>query len=147
VISWDHEIDEWLNGHLFDVSSRGNYLPPLELASRIEAADSRARVTWVPLQYEEGHAAQFRVQPRVDPSTGKVYELGYNSVFIDPVSGEVQGRRESGKVALDREHLMPFLYRLRPNQRWTITQSLRIAVLPETDGLAMRSRQRLAKAA
>ena len=54
VISWDHEIDEWLNTHLFDVSSRGKHLPPLELAARIEAGDSRARVTWVPLQYEEG---------------------------------------------------------------------------------------------
>ncbi len=112
VISWDHEIDEWLNSHLFEVSSHGNPLPPLELARRLEAADPRIRVTFVPLQHEEGHAAIFGVQPRVNPATGRLFEPGYNQVFVDPVTGTKIGQRESGKVALDREHLMAFLYRL-----------------------------------
>lgn len=112
VISWDHEIDEWLNSHLFEVSSRGKPIPPLELAQRLEAADPRIRVTFVPLQHEEGHAAVFGVQPRVNPATGRLFEPGYNQVFVDPVTGAKIGQRESGKVALDREHLMAFLYRL-----------------------------------
>ncbi|SLM50102.1 putative iron-regulated membrane protein [Nitrospira japonica] len=112
VISWDHEIDEWLNDHLFDVSNIGPSIPYLELAARIEAADPRVRVSQVPLQTEPGRSLLFGVQPRVDPQTGKLYKAGYNQVFLDPVTGKELGRREWGAVAVDREHLMAFLYRL-----------------------------------
>lgn len=112
VISWDHELDEWLNGHLFEIGSRGTPQDPLLLAQRLEAADPRIRVSFVPLQFEERRAAVFGVQPRVNPATGRLFEPGYNQVFVDPISGETVGRREWGKVALDREHLMSFLYKL-----------------------------------
>ncbi|BCA56549.1 conserved membrane protein of unknown function [Nitrospira sp. KM1] len=112
VISWDHEIDEWLNDHLFDVSTTGRAIPYLELAARIEAADQRVRVTNIPLQTESGHSLLFGVQPRVDSQTEKLYKVGYNQVFLDPVTGKELGRREWGAVAVDREHLMAFLYRL-----------------------------------
>lgn len=112
VISWDHEIDEWLNAGFFETRSSGTPRPPLELAARIEAADSRVRVTFVPLQHEPGRAAVFGVQPRVNAATGRLHEAGYNQVFVDPVSGERLGQRESGAVSLSRENLMPFLYKL-----------------------------------
>jgi uncharacterized iron-regulated membrane protein len=78
VISWDHELDEWLNGHLFEVRMSGQPLHSLDWAARIEAADPRARVSFVPLQTEPGHSLQFGVQPRVNPETGRLYQLGYN---------------------------------------------------------------------
>lgn len=112
VISWDHEVDEWLNPGLFEVDSRGAYKDPLELARMIEAAEPRAQITFVPLQFEAGHAAVYGVQPRVDPASGQLHELGYTQVFVDPVSGRWLGQREWGKVALDRPHLMSFLYKL-----------------------------------
>jgi uncharacterized iron-regulated membrane protein len=112
VISWDHELDEWLNGHLFAVRTSGPSLSSLDLAARIEAADPRARVSFVPLQAEAGHSLQFGVQPRVNPETGRLYQLGYNQVFLDPSTGHLIGRRDWGAVALDREHLLPFLYKL-----------------------------------
>ncbi|MBX3661968.1 MAG: PepSY domain-containing protein [Burkholderiales bacterium] len=112
IISWDHEIDEWLNSHLFETTSRGAVKSPLDLARSIEATDPRVRVTFVPLQHEEGHALIFGVQPRVNPATGRLFDPGYNQVFVDSVTGETLGRREWGKVALDREHLMSFLYKL-----------------------------------
>lgn len=112
VISWDHELDEWLNPQLFDAPDSSPSIPYLDLAQRVEAADPRARVTAVPLQIEPGRSLLFRVQPRVDPHTGKLYELGYNQVFLDPSTGRELGRRESGAVGVDREHLMAFLYRL-----------------------------------
>ncbi|WP_080888657.1 PepSY-associated TM helix domain-containing protein [Nitrospira japonica] len=112
VISWDHEIDEWLNTHLFDADTTGPAIPYLELAARIETADPRVRVSNVPLQTEPGRSLLFGVQPRVDHQTGKLYRLDYNQVFLDPGTGRELGRREWGAVAVDREHLMAFLYRL-----------------------------------
>ncbi len=112
VISWDHELDEWLNPHLFDVSSNGQPIAALELAARIEAADPRRRVTWVPLSHEENHAALFGVVGRIDPANNKQYEIGHSQVFVDPITGDILGQRDWGKAALDREHLLPFLYKL-----------------------------------
>jgi len=113
VISWDHELDEWLNPQLYQArSTSGTPLPPLVLAQRIEAADPRVRVTFMPLQIEPGHTFSASVAPRVDPATGKLFEPGYNQIALDPVTGEIQGRREWGKVSLTRENLLPFLYKL-----------------------------------
>ncbi len=113
VISWDHELDAWLNPHLYQArSSSGAAMSPLALAHRVEAADPRVRVTFMPLQIEPGHTFVASVAPRVNPATGKLFEPGYNQVALDPVSAEVQGRREWGKVSLARENLLPFLYKL-----------------------------------
>ena len=43
VISFNHELDEWLNPQLFRVHSQGEPLSPLQLAERIEAADPRVK--------------------------------------------------------------------------------------------------------
>lgn len=112
VISWDHEIDGWLNRKLYDTQSRGPFKDPFELAAAVEAHDPRARVAYMPLGFEEGHAAGYFVQPRVDPATGKPFKLGYNQVFVDPVTAEVRGRRDSTAVSLKPETLMPFLRKL-----------------------------------
>jgi uncharacterized iron-regulated membrane protein len=112
LISWDHELDEWLNPQLFDARSSGEPLPVHELARRIEAADPRVRISFMPLSVEPGHAFTVFVQPRIDPATGAPFVPGYNQVAVDPATGEVQGRREWGKVSLTRENLLPFLYKL-----------------------------------
>lgn len=113
VISWDHELDEWLNPQLYQARSTGGEpLPALTLAQRIEAADPRVRVTFMPLHVEPGRTFTASVAPRVDAATGRLFEPGYNQIALDPESGEVQGRREWGKVSLTRENLLPFLYKL-----------------------------------
>ncbi|RST48320.1 PepSY-associated TM helix domain-containing protein [Variovorax sp. DXTD-1] len=112
VISWDHEIDGWLNSELYDTESRGPFRDPFELAAAVEAHDPRARVAYMPLGFEEGHAAGYFVQPRTDPATGKPYQLGYNRVYVDPVTAEIRGRRDSAAISLKPETLMPFLRKL-----------------------------------
>lgn len=112
VISWDHEIDGWLNSELYDTPARGPFRDPLELAAAVEASDPRARVAYLPLGFEEGHAAGYFVQPRIDPASGKAFRLGYNQVFVDPVTAEVRGRRDSTAISLKPETLMPFLRKL-----------------------------------
>lgn len=112
VISWDHEIDGWLNSDLYDTESRGPFRDPFDLAAAVEAHDTRARVAYMPLGFEEGHAAGYFVQPRTDPATGKPYQLGYNRVYVDPVTAEIRGRRDSTAISLKPETLMPFLRKL-----------------------------------
>jgi uncharacterized iron-regulated membrane protein len=113
VISWDHELDEWLNPHLFETGGEGTaYLPPTDLAARIEAADPRRRVVYFETQFKPGRAAVFGVAGRVDAATQRQHEIGHNQVFIDPATGRILGQRDWGKAALDREHLLPFLYKL-----------------------------------
>lgn len=112
VISWDHELDAWLNPALYEAPGRGTPLPAHELARRLEAADPRAIVTFMPLTTEAGRAFTVSVQPRTDPATGQPHVLDYNQVALDPATGAVQARREWGRVSLSRENLLPFLYKL-----------------------------------
>ena len=112
LISWDHELDEWLNPHLFHAPATATPLPATELAARLEAMDARLRVRFMPLEVEPGHSFSVSVEPRVNPATGQLHELGFNQVALDPATGAVLGRREWGKVSLDPENLLPFLYKL-----------------------------------
>lgn len=116
IISWDHELDEWLNPELFDANS-GEVAadlrqPPLELARQYEAREPGVVVTYLPLYVEPGHALGISVGPRPDPQTGLAVEPGFNQVAIDPVTGEVQGQRQWGEISLSRQNLLPFLYKL-----------------------------------
>jgi uncharacterized iron-regulated membrane protein len=111
VISWDHELDELLNPHLNEVASTGPAIPSLELAAQVEAQDPRARVSYVPLAAEPGHALSVFVDPRRDPATGRLYELDYNQIFLDPVTGAEQGRRYWGAAwPITGETFVSFLY-------------------------------------
>jgi len=115
VISWDHQLDEWLNRDLYQVDSRGKFHAPLELIQVIEADDRRAQVVYVPLHFEPGHSATYLVQPRIDPASGKPFALDYTQVFIDPVTAGIVGRRDAAKVSFSVRTLMPFLRNLHEN--------------------------------
>jgi uncharacterized iron-regulated membrane protein len=112
IISWDHELDEWLNPQLFEARGEGVHSPPLGLAEQLEAADPRLLITWLPLTVETGHNLALAVGPRLDPATGKAFELDFNQIALDPVDGEVRGKRMWGKISLSPENLLPFLYKL-----------------------------------
>ncbi|CAB3715881.1 hypothetical protein LMG3458_03537 [Achromobacter deleyi] len=114
IISWDHELDEWLNPQLFDAPAPAGATlrPALDLAAGLEAADPRLRVAYLPLTIEPGHALGMSVVPRIDPATGRPYPLAFNQITLDPVTGAVRGSRYWGEVSLARENLMPFLYKL-----------------------------------
>jgi uncharacterized iron-regulated membrane protein len=112
VIAWDHELDAAINPAFFHARTQGAPLAPLDIARRVEADDPRLEVTYLPLSVEPGHTLQLFVTGRTDPTTGKPYELGYNQVAVDPVTGEIQARREWGAVSLAPLNLIPFLYKL-----------------------------------
>ena len=112
LIAWDHELDAWLNPQLFHVHGSAAALPSTELARRLEAADPRLRVSYLPLAVEPGHALSMFVMPRLDPTTKQPYQLGFSEVMVDPSSGRVLGQREWGAFSLARKNLVPFLYKL-----------------------------------
>jgi uncharacterized iron-regulated membrane protein len=113
IISWDHELDEWLNPQMFQAKSgEAATFSALQLAEKLEAQDRHAMVTYLPLALEPGHALGMSINARLDPETGKAYTLNYNQVALDPATAEVQGRRMWGGVSLSRENLLPFLYKL-----------------------------------
>ncbi|WP_317202775.1 PepSY-associated TM helix domain-containing protein [Janthinobacterium sp.] len=115
VISWDHELDAWLNPQLFHANSgadAGAGKSGLELARQVEARDPRVRVTYTLTALEPGHTAQMSVEGRLNQASGKPFDLGFNQMAIDPVTGAIQGTRQWGAVSLTRENLLPFLYKL-----------------------------------
>jgi uncharacterized iron-regulated membrane protein len=116
IISWDHELDEWLNPQFYRAKSGATEAveapQALALADRIEREDGRLRVSYLPVRAAEGRALSVFVQPRVDPKTGQPYELTFNQLAIDPGTGEVQARRMWGEVSLARENFLSFLYKL-----------------------------------
>ncbi|MER2513269.1 MAG: PepSY-associated TM helix domain-containing protein [Nitrosomonas ureae] len=112
IISWDHELDEWLNPQLFDRQGQGDPLPPTMLADQLEAADPRILITWLPLTIEPDQNLGLGVTGRIDPSTGRAFDLGFNQIALDPASGELRGSRMWGEISLARENFIPFLYKL-----------------------------------
>lgn len=114
VISWDHELDHWLNPHLSQATSSGPALPALDLAQQIEQRYPQIRVSYFEMAAEEpGESQWFWVEPRLNPTTGKLYEPGFNQVFVDPATGIELGKREWGAVwPITSETLMSFLYKL-----------------------------------
>jgi uncharacterized iron-regulated membrane protein len=109
ILSWDHELDDWLNADILNTPGRGPLKDPLALAAAVEAADPRVEVSYMTLGLEEGHAASFLVRSRIDPATGKPYALDYNNVFVDPVTAKITGHRDATSFALSKRNLMPWL--------------------------------------
>jgi uncharacterized iron-regulated membrane protein len=113
VISWDHEIDDWLNPHLMEAKSLGSPISPTDIAKRIEARYPEVRVTNLPINHEFGESYRIGVSPKQNPETQRLYEPGFNQVFIDPVTGEELGKREWGQVwPITQETFVSFLYKL-----------------------------------
>lgn len=113
VISWDHELDELLNPQLVTAPDRGPPIPMLDLVQQVEQRDPRVQVVSVPLFVETGESLALFVQPRVDASTGRLHEIGYNQVFLDPATGVELGRRAWGAAwPVTRENFVSFLFKL-----------------------------------
>jgi uncharacterized iron-regulated membrane protein len=112
IIAWNQELDAVLNPEFYYARSNAPALSPLVLANRLEAADSRLRVTYLPLGIEPGRTPQVSVEGRLDPATRRPYELGFNQLAIDPGTRIIQARREWGALSVKPLNLLPFIYQL-----------------------------------
>lgn len=113
LIVFEAELDALLNPDLFHIEQAGGApLPPAELIRQVEAGDPRIEAYHLSWSDAPTQAAVVYVRPRANPATGESYRVPYDEVFIDPVSGEITGRRLWGECCLERRNLMPFLYKL-----------------------------------
>ncbi|MET0229884.1 MAG: PepSY-associated TM helix domain-containing protein [Rhodanobacteraceae bacterium] len=122
VISWDHELDAWLNP-AFYVASTGAPRSSLEIADRVERDDPKVQVSYLPLSTVPGEALQVWVEARVDAATRAPHDVGYNEISIDPASGRELARRMWGDASLSRENLLPFLYKLHYSLQIPLTSA------------------------
>lgn len=121
VISWDHELDEWLNPHLIHAPERGAGAhdtdspagTPLDYVAKLEAKYPHVKILLVPLATEPGHSISYWAEPRFNPETGHLHEADFNQIFVDPETGEELGKRKWGAVwPLSKENFVSFLYKL-----------------------------------
>lgn len=113
IISWDHELDELLNPHLLEASTAGTPQSATRLAHQVEQQYPEVQVTYYETAAELGHSYAYWVEPRVNPQSGELYRPGFNQVYVDPVSGDILGKREWGAVwPISRENFVSFLYKL-----------------------------------
>jgi uncharacterized iron-regulated membrane protein len=112
VIAFQHELDAWLNPELFRTANRGNPLPASKLIAHVEETDVRVQVTYTPLDPHAGESVALWVAPRSGIAPNQTLSLNYDQVFVDPITGAILGRRLWGEFRLDRQHIVPFLYRL-----------------------------------
>lgn len=112
VIAFQDELEAWLNPELFTTTSRGASLSPSQLQARIAAADPRMELNYFLFRPPVGRTVVAYVRPLVDPATKQPYDLGFDQVFLDPVTGDIRGKRLYGACCLARQHLLPFLYEL-----------------------------------
>jgi uncharacterized iron-regulated membrane protein len=110
IIAWHEPLDAWLNPRFYVAQSHEPPLPSIDIARRIEAADPRLVITYLPLAAQPGRTLRMRVQARRDPATQRPYPLGFNEIAVDPGTGAIQARREWGAPSLRRLNLLPFLY-------------------------------------
>lgn len=90
---------------------------PLDLATLAERAEAivphgRAQI----VAYTCRDQIKVDFLPRVNPATGKPYDLGFTEFFLDPWTGRELGRRNRGDLSQGLVNLMPFLYELH----WTL---------------------------
>jgi uncharacterized iron-regulated membrane protein len=89
VISWDHELDAWLNPSLYhaDSGSSSSARSPLALAAELESRDPSLFVTYVPLALEPGEALLMSVDPHPDlRSTASLLPPSTRSPWIPPMA-------------------------------------------------------------
>ena len=111
ILAFEPELDAWLNPELFRAQPGGTPLDVDQLIAHVEASDPRLRVSLLRLDDQPGHSVQALVAARPGPA-GRLAPLAYNRVFIDPVTGRIQGRRLWGAWTLDRVHALPLIDRL-----------------------------------
>jgi uncharacterized iron-regulated membrane protein len=109
VLSFDKELDRWLNDDWYYVKTQSARLPVDQLVPRAESFVPGSRVTFVRMDADPTRSYHFYLKSKTVSGDGK--GLTHN-VFVDPYTGVILGGRESGAFGLDKRHLIPMLVKL-----------------------------------
>jgi len=116
LLAFNTELERVFAPQLFANVRPG--VAPLDLATlatRAEALVPGARVRGV--VFTEPDHVQVYTEPKIDPSTGRPYDLGFDELYLDPWTGAELGRRMRGDLSQGIINLMPFVYEVH----WTLT--------------------------
>lgn len=113
LLSFYYEIDHGLNPQLFEIEPVSRPLLSLQQVAAIvndTYPDSRIRV--ISLNRKEHQSLRVSLVPKIDPLTRQPYPARVNEVYLNPYTGQIVGERNRGAFRLDRQHIMPFIYKL-----------------------------------
>lgn len=113
VLAFYHELDGWLNPerHRVAVEERP-MLDELALRDKALALAPQARINSIRFRHEPGDVFQAFLTPRINPDTGKAFELANRAIWLNPYSGALTGFEENGFWPLTRHNILRFIYRL-----------------------------------
>ncbi len=112
ILAFYDEFNALLNPAMFRLEQPGQAAQsPGQLVAAVEAWDPRVRVTYLPVVARPQHASVFYIEPIDDPATGEPFDLPFDEVFVNPVTGEVTGARVWGECC-GRENWVPLAHKL-----------------------------------
>jgi uncharacterized iron-regulated membrane protein len=104
VLAWREPVSAWLAPELHEAPARGPVLTPEQLAQRVAVADPHAAIVFFPLNLKAGEGTPVRV--------GSRDRLGYDTLWLDPVSGHELGRTDSEAAWPTTRTCVDWLYHL-----------------------------------
>ncbi len=115
LLAYNSELEKLLSPQLFAKPMPGTaQLDFATLAEKAAAQVPEGRV--IAVEWTESDRMLVAFAPRVNPATGKPFNLGFTQFFIDPWTGKETGRRIRGDLTQGVVNLMPFLYSVH----WTL---------------------------
>ena len=103
AIAFWRGLDAWLNPDWYRVAPEGERLSLTELSANVVAGHPERKIHGLILP--DRPDASLVVLLAADPQD-------MDELFMDPYTGSVLGVRDTDVLSVDREHLLPFLYRL-----------------------------------
>ena len=111
LLAFYPELQRMANPHWFVDADPSRRLAPGELAARIEATEPQIRVRRVEVQSFEG-ATRVWISPKTNLATGEPFELSYDYLVVDPVTGDIFDRRRWAAISQTWRQIMDFIYEL-----------------------------------
>jgi len=107
VITFYDELDQWLNPGWFKVEADGEQLPASDWVKRVESKLPGLQVYYVEFPRQAKDTATLWLASREDEEIPD-----FDHIFLNPYTGEILGQRTWGALRLDRQHIIPFIYKL-----------------------------------
>ena len=114
ILAFYHELDGWLNPENHQVAILNQPMQDdFTLRDIALALMPQADIPMIGLKREPGQVYEANLVPQIDPATGKSYELGYQTIRINPYTGElINFGKDDGFWPLTRHNLLGFIYSL-----------------------------------
>ncbi|WP_347987583.1 PepSY-associated TM helix domain-containing protein [Methylomonas sp. AM2-LC] len=114
VLAFFHELDNWLNPelHLVEMQDRP-MLDDFALREKALSLGPHADINIIGFNRKPDQLYEARLIARTDLTTGKPYELGHNSIRLNPYTGKlIEFGKDEGLWPIIRRNILSFIYSL-----------------------------------